>query len=202
MPLVRGMYPATNALWKVTGNAANATQGNLPVRSNAEWLGLGTVTDSALASTGVMCVVACPVEVGDVITTVSIMTGATGASTPTHQFAALYGFHASAPPLIAQSTDSTTTAIAASTKRTYTLSSAQRITATHAPYGYIYVAILQTGTTISTACSVATATATQYSWFTNSPICLSGTSGSGITTTADATLTLTAKATAPLVFLQ
>lgn len=202
MPLVRGSYPATNPHWKVSGNLASQTSSNIAARTNAEWLGYGTITDSALATTGVGCVVACPVEVGDVITSVSIRVGATAASTPTHSFAALYGFHATAPPLIVQSTDTTTAAIAASATFTYTLSTPTKITVAHAPFGFIYVDIVQTGTTICTAASVATATAVGYQYFTNGPIVLSGTSGSGMTTTAEATLTLTAKATAPLVWLR
>ena len=44
MPLVRGKYSATSWIPKVTGNKANVNQSNLPVRTNAEYLGLGAIT--------------------------------------------------------------------------------------------------------------------------------------------------------------
>src|SRR3954464_3178917 len=104
MPLVRGHYPQSNPAWALLGNATNVANPTLPVRSNLEW-GLGNPSDGALAGTGVLAFAAVPVEPGTIITKVSILIGGTAASTPTHSFAALYGFHASAPPLIAQSTD-------------------------------------------------------------------------------------------------
>lgn len=204
MPLVNGKYPNTHPLWKLTGNLANVAQANVPARSNLEWFGVGGLVDGALASTGVAAAVACPVEVGDVITKVTVITGATAASTPTHQFVALYGFHATAPPLIVQSTDSTTTVVAANTAITYTLSTPTKITSTHAPQGYIYVAIVQTGTTISTAIAATTTTAASLvaQFSSTAPIGLSVTAGSGLTTTAAATLASPAlKAVAPIVFL-
>lgn len=204
MPLVAGKYPNTNWLWKLTGNLASSAQGNVPARSNLEWFGAGSLVDGALASTGVAAAVACPVEVGDVITKVTIITGATAASTPTHQFVALYGFHATAPPLIVQSTDTTTAAVVLNTAATYTLSTPTKITSTHAPQGYIYVAYVQTGTTISTAISATTTTAASLvsAFSATSPLFLSMTAGSGLTTTAAATLASpAAKAVAPIVFL-
>ena len=204
MPLVRGKYPVTNSLWKLTGNLANVNQPNVPARSNLEWFSVGNLVDGALAATGIAAAVAVPVEVGDVITKVSLVTGATAASTPTHQFVALYGFHATAPPLIVQSVDTTTAAIVLNTVLTYTLSAPTTITNAHAPYGYIYVAIVQTGTTISTALAATTTTASSLvqQFSATAPIGLSVTAGSGLTTTAAATLASPAlKAVAPIVFL-
>ncbi len=204
MPLVAGKYPNTHSIYKITGNLANASQGNVPARTNLEWFGLGGLVDGALAATGIACAVAVPVEVGDVISKVTVVTGATAASTPTHSFAALYGFHATAPPLIVQSADGTTAAIAANTAFVYTLTAPTKITQAHAPYGYIYAAIVQTGTTISTAVAATTTTASSLvqQFSTTAPIGLSVTAGSGLTATAAATLASPAlKAVAPIVFL-
>lgn len=200
MPLVRGKYPQSNPYMALLGQASNVANPTLPVRSNLEF-GLGNPSDGALASSGVFAFAAVPVEPGTIITKVSILVGATPASTPTHSFAAIYGFHASAPPLIAQSTDGTTTAVPASAKFDFTLTAATQITTAHAPYGYIYAGVMFTGTAIPTALSIATPTAIQYAWTTNAPLGLGGTSGSSLTTTAAATLTYAAKAVTPVVIL-
>lgn len=200
MPLVRGHYPQSNPTYGLLGNTNNVANPTVPARSNLEW-GLGNPSDGALGGTGVFAFAAVPVEPGTIITKVSILVGATAASTPTHSFAALYGFHASAPPLIAQSTDGTTTAVPASARFDFTLTTATQITTTHAPYGYIYAGVMFTGTAIPTALSLATPTAIQYAWETNAPLALGGTSGSDLTTTAAATLTVAAKAVTPVIIL-
>jgi hypothetical protein len=139
--LVRGRYPVTNPLAKLVGLAGNATQGNVNVRSNMEWFGLGNITDGALAGTGVACAVAIPVEVGDTFTKVSLLVGAQAEATGTHAFAALYSGVAT-PALLGQSTDNTgAAALAASAKFDFTLSSAVTVTAATAPGGFIYASI-------------------------------------------------------------
>lgn len=200
--LVSGGYPVNYSFEKLTGKAPNTAQGNISIRSNMEWFGLGNVTDGALAATGVGCAVAIPVEWGDVITKVSILAGATAEATGTHTFAALYSGIA-VPALMAQSADNTgAAAVAASAKFDYTLATAQAITPSNAPGGFVYASIVVTATTVPTAASIATPTAVGYQWFAAGPLFLAATHGSGLTTTAPATIASpAAKAVAPIVFL-
>jgi hypothetical protein len=211
MPLIRGHYPTQNALQSILGQPANSAQGDLPVRTNLEYTGIGGLLDTAASLvSGVMTAVAVPVDVGMTVTKVSVLTGGTAASTPTHSFAALYsGTTVAAPPLIGQSTDGTTTAIAASARFDFTLTTAQTITAAQAPYGYIWAAVCCVGTTMpSLVTGPSNAAACQYAWFTNfaggqTTAAFAITSGSGITATAPATLVYASqKLVAPVVFLQ
>lgn len=216
--LAGGRYPQQFSWWNILGQPTNVINTSYPIRSNLEYLGLGgglTDTAASLVS-GVMTVVAMPVEVGVTISTVSVLVGASGASTPTHSFAALYsGTNVAAPPLIAQTADGTTTAQPASTrfdmKFTGTGANApQIITGAQAPFGFIWVAVSATATTsvpslITNAGSIAAAG--QYQWFTNTlaagtntAFCM--TSGASVGGTAPATLVYASqKLVAPLVFV-
>ena len=188
----------------VFGNPVQSGQTGRPGRSNLSYIGVANLTDGAAAATGVMSCTAVPVEVGDVITTVTYFAGATAGGTMTHQFAALYsGTNVAAPPLIAQSTDTTSAAIGASAKFPYTLSAPVTITAAMAPNGFIYAALGITATTVPTAVGGFFVTAAEYQYIsTGSPILLGGTSGSAVGATAPATLaSLTFKAAVPLVLL-
>lgn len=200
--LVSGGYPVNYTMAKITGLARNVAQGNVNVRSNMEWFGLGNPTDGALAATGVGCAVAIPVEWGDVITKISIIAGATAEGTGTHMFAALYSGIAT-PALMAQSADDTGAAsVAASAKFDYTLATPQTITTTNAPGGFVYASIAITATTVATAMVVSTPTAIGYKWFTGGPLFLSATHGSALGATAAATIASpAAKAVCPIVFL-
>jgi hypothetical protein len=210
MPLIRGHYPTQNALQSILGQPANSAQGDLPVRTNLEYTGIGGLLDTAASLvSGVMTAVAVPVDAGQLITKVSVLTGATAASTPTHSFAALYsGTTVAAPPLIGQSTDGLTAPIAASARFDFTLTTPQLITSTNAPYGYVWVAISATGTTMpSLVTGPSNAAACQYAWFTNfaggqTTAAFAITSGSGVNGTAPATLIYASqKLVAPVVFL-
>lgn len=200
--LVRGRYPVTHSIAKLLGFAANATQGNVGVRSNLEWFGLANPTDGALAATGVGCAVPIPVEVGDTFTKISILAGATAEATGTHMFAALYSGIA-VPALLAQSADNTgAAAVAASARFDYTLASPVTVTSANAPGGFIYASIAITAGTIPTAAVVSIPTAVGYQWYTSGPLFLSATHGSALGATAAATIaTPSAKAVAPIVFL-
>lgn len=200
--LVSGGYPISYPFAALTGFTPNTAQGNLRVRSNMELFGIGNVTDGALAATGVAAAVAVPVQVGDVVSKISILAGATAEATGTHTFAALYSGVAT-PALMAQSTDNTTAAaVAASARFDYTLATAQTITPALAPNGFVYASIVVTATTVPTAASVSVPTAVGYQWFATGPLFLAATHGSGLTTTAPATIaTPSAKAVAPIVFL-
>src|ERR1022692_3718325 len=146
MPLVHGRYPVYSAAQVASGNIAGNGLVNGPIRSNlelTEFFGGVQVDTASLGgtTTGVYVSTICPVDVGATYKTVSILIGATAASTPTHGYAALYsGTAVAAPPLIVQSTDQATAAIPASARFDYTLSSPATITAAQAPFGYVNVA--------------------------------------------------------------
>lgn len=200
--LVRGRYPVTSPLAKLVGLAGNATQGNIGVRSNVEWFGLGNPTDGALAATGVGCAVAIPVENGDPISKISLLVGATAEATGTHAVAALYS-GAATPALLAQSADNTgAAALAASARFDFTLASTQIITPAIAPGGFVYASIMIAAGTIPTAATMSIPAAVGYQWFAAGPLFLAATHGSSIAATAPATIASpSAKAVAPIVFL-
>jgi hypothetical protein len=201
--LPRGRYPITNPLAKALGLQSNIAQGNLALRTNAEFFGgFAGLTDGALAATGVACAVPIPVEVGDTITKISIVAGATAEATGTHAFAALYTGLA-VPTLIGQSVDNTgAAAVAASARFDFTLATPQTISQAQAPGGFIYASIMVAGGTIPTAAVYGTPAGINYQWFTSQPLFLSLTHGSALTATAPATIASpAAKAVAPLVFL-
>ena len=194
--LTSGRYAQYNPIQTYFGEVGGASQANIPVRTNLEHLGLvaGPAVDTAgasVAASGVMFAVPVPVDPGMTVTNLSLLIDATPASTPTHSFAALYsGTTVASPPLIGQSTDGGTAAIAASTRFDFALTAATTITAAQAPYGYVWAAFSFTATT--TLPSIVTvpvgAAATQYRFFTNTPLYRAQTSGSAVGGTAPATL--------------
>lgn len=205
--LVRGSYPVTSFLKKL-GLPVNSSQANEMCRTNMEYFGLGNPSDGALAATGVSVSVPVPVEMGDIISRVTILVGATAEAAGTHAFMALYS-GIGTPALLAQSADDTgATSAAASAPYSRALQSQIQITPTNAPNGFVYATICFTAT-VPTALSVAIPTAVGYQWFTssttpagNSPLFLSATHGSAQGATAAATIaTPSAKAVAPIVFL-
>lgn len=212
MPLVHGRYPVNNAFQVHTATSAGTTQSNSPIRSNLELTAFfgGVQVDTASlggATSGAYVSTICPVDIGATYTTISILVGATAASTPTHGFAALYsGTTAAAPPLIAQSTDQLTAVMAASTRFDYVLSSPTTITPAMAPNGYVNVAVVSTVTTTVPSCvTVPTLqiAATGYAWFTGSPLRKNlAQTATAAASTAPATLATTATlSVAPIVFL-
>jgi hypothetical protein len=159
MPLVHGRYPVYNPSQVAAGWQAGTTQAGSPFRSNLElpaFFGQGAQVDTASlggTTTGVYVSTICPVDVGAKYTTISILIGATAASTPTHGYAALYsGTAVAAPPLIVQSVDQTTAAMAASARFDYTLATPTVITPAMAPHGYVNVAIVCTSATTVPSC--------------------------------------------------
>jgi hypothetical protein len=202
--LVGAKLPLNNPLLSLLGGLSNVAQANVPARSNLEYP-VGNLSDGALAATGIAAIVPCPVDPGTVVSKVSILVGATAGATITHGFAALYAGTGTAPALIGQSTDiGTTSAITASTAYSFTLTTAQLITNALAPQNFVYVAIVfaQSAGTIPTVVSASTPTGVNYQYETGSPLFLSATAGSGLTTTAASTIaTASAKAVAPIVVL-
>jgi hypothetical protein len=199
--LVAAGYPTTYPFRKLLGLAGQVQQANRSQRSNLEFTGLANPTDGALAGTGVGCFVPIPVEVGDVLSKITMLVGATAAETPTHSFAALYSGIA-VPALLGQSADGTNAAIAASKPFTFTLENALEATAANAPNGFIYAEVAVTATVVPTAAVVSIPTAIGYQWFTNGPLFLSATAGAALVGKAAATIvTPAAKAVAPLLFV-
>lgn len=189
--VLSGRYPLTDDFWKILGQPVNASQPNIPVRSNGRVLGLGNLTDEAAALvSGEITLLAVPVEVGDQITLVDFFVGATPGSTLTHQWAAIYsGTLTTAVLQNKQSADITTATLAASTTQTLTLpSGGVPITSVNAPYGYVYVAISFTGT-VPSLTSAVPAAACQYAWYPDMPL-LAALTGSAVGATAPSTLTL------------
>ena len=207
--LVGGRYPLIYAVNAALGLQSNASQANVPVRSNAEYLGLTAAADTAAAlTTDQATAVAVPCDPGYVISKVTVRTGATAAGTPTHSFAALYvgSSGATAPALIKQTADGTSAAIAATTSFQFSLATPYTVQASDVPNGFIYVSISETATTVSSLATVGVpATAltadTTHPWFTGAPIWAQK-HGSSLAGVAPATITGgTLVANAPLVFL-
>src|ERR1700752_3906930 len=113
--LERGNYPINHPLSKILGSF-NAVQSNIAIRSTLEYTGINDLTDQAASLvSGKLTYVPIPVQPGDVITKVSVLIGATAASTPTHSWAALYSGQLTTANLLgSQSTDGATAAMAAS----------------------------------------------------------------------------------------
>ena len=159
--------------------------------------------DQAIAASGVMLTVGVPIIQGSVLTKVSFAVGATAASTPTHGFVALYGPGVTVQPLLGQSADQLTTAMAANT--IYTISLASTYTAPTTDV--YYVGISFTGTTIPTLLGYAQGlNATNIAAFlagftTKTP--RAQTSGTALVGTAPATVaTPTNVTTVPYVCIQ
>jgi len=162
-------------------DTANPSSPNTFFRNNQPRIGLydsASDTGQVALATGVMTAVRIKLIAGDVITNISFRSGATAAGTPTAWWFALYS-NAGTPALLAQTADQTSTAWAANTTKTLALSSAQTIGTT----GYYWVAINVTATTPPTLLgSIACAP------IVTGEANLSVSSGSGLTTTATATL--------------
>ena len=205
--LVGGGFPTQYPFLSLLGRQAQNVQGNLTPRSNLEWnLGGSPVDLSTALVSGDMTLVPVPVVWGDALTYVDIFTGAGAtASTPTHQWAALFsGVLTTSKPVGTQSVDGTTTAIAASARLTFTLGATYVANPTDSPYGYIYVGIGMTASTVPSLVCKACPTACQYSYYTDVPLFQAGTiSAAGATAPTSVTLaSVSAIADIPIVVLR
>lgn len=207
MPLTKGIYPQINVFDSILGQPRNAANGNLPARSNVSYLGYVPVDTSSVLVSGSTTFVAVPVEIGDVIATVTMLIGNTAASTPTHFSIALYsGVLTTSKLLGTQSTDSLTAAIAANTPLATSLGASYQIQAADCPYGYIYVGIGFTGTTSPSALGTTGSTkdmAFKTGLFVHKPlVCGTQAVGGGGTNAATVTLSSnTSQAAIPYVWL-
>lgn len=157
--------------------------------------------DLAIAATGVVLSVAVPLQVGDLISNITFVTGGTAAGTPTAGFAALYS-NAATPALLAQTADFAATARAANTAYTVALATPQRITTA----GIYYVAISFTATTVPTLRGVSLGNAAVAGALglssPSAPKVLAQTHGSAVGGTAPATIaTPTTAAVVPYLVL-
>jgi hypothetical protein len=151
-------------------------------------------TDLTALTTQVMTSVALPLDAGTVVTSLTFKSGATAAGTPTNWWFALYS-SAATPALLAQSADQTTTAWAANTSITLALATPQLVSTA----GVYYAAIMVKATTPPTLLGASVALAGAAASIVSSKV-LAQTSGSGLTTTAPATIASpTTIATIPLV---
>ena len=183
------------------GGAPNLVQANLAPRSNQEWLGPPSADTAAALASGVATSVAVPVEIGDVISKVTVLVGATAAGVPTNAFAAVASGLA-IPALLAQSTSQGAAAIPASTAVVFTLTAAVRVTNVNAPNGYLYVSVVVAATTVPSLATVSVPAAVGYKAFPNSPLFLAATHGSALSTTAPATIAAPVTVSAvPIVYL-
>src|ERR1044072_6557332 len=130
-------------------------------------------------ATGVMTSVPIFLPAGDLVTNLSFVSGATAAGTPTNWWFALYSMDAT-PALLGQAADQTLAAWAANTVKTLALTTAYRVMKT----GLYYAAINVTATTppslMGTIGVKPVVTGERH---------LSEAPGSGLTTTAPATIT-------------
>lgn len=174
MPLANGKYAPKNPAWLQAGQPAGVMREAFP-RSRIS-------TDLAALTTQVMTVVGIPVQAGDVITNITFKAGATAAGTPTNWWYGLYD-GATVQNLIAQSADQLTAAWAANAVKTLALSSPYTVPAP----GMLYAACMVKATTVPTLIGFTSfAGATGGVLAADKPLAF--TSGSGLTTTAPATL--------------
>jgi hypothetical protein len=141
------------------------------------------VTDTAALTTAVMKSVALPLEVGDVVTNLTFLSGATAAGTPLNWWFALYDTSAT-PALIAQSADQATAAWAANTAKTLALSAAYTVTTA----GIYYAAVMVKATTPPSLAGITLENAAAAGAIVSGQVVLAQTSGSALTDTAPATI--------------
>jgi hypothetical protein len=211
--LVSAHYNQLSPFWAILGGAANLTNTNQPVYTNATYLGFSGATDNSTTAvtTAKANAVLVPVDVGAVITKASIVVGATAQATSTHSNGALYTGGVAAPAIIGtQSTNDTTAngGAVASTLKVFTFGSPVMITAAMAPQGYIYFSFGFTATTAPSLLTCPTPAAVFYQWplvsATANPLAFAAnyTGGGAV---APATLAAAGSATAAasyIVFLQ
>ena len=142
-----------------------------------------TTDHSAALVTQVMTHVAVPVNVGDIISNITFVSGATAAGTPTNYFFALYN---SSGTLLAQTADQLTAAWAADTAKTLSLATAQTMTAD----GFVYASCMVKATTVPSLVGALLPRAAVSTGFLSSAaqVRLAGNSGSALTATAPATI--------------
>jgi hypothetical protein len=172
----------SNADWLLDGSPSGLRASNMqPIDCSA---------DLAALTTQVMLTVAVPVPAGELVTNITIKSGATAANTPTNYWFALYDASGN---LLSQTADQTSTAWAANTVKTLALATPQRIAAA----GVVYVGIMVKATAVPSLIGKNVGIAGAAASILGSKV-LAQTSGSSLTDTAPATIaTPTTVATVP-----
>ncbi len=132
-------------------------------------------------TTQVMLSVGLPLNAGDLVTSLTFVSGATAAGTPTNWWFALYS---PAGALLGQSADQTSTAWAANTAKTVALAAPVLITTP----GLYYAAVMVKATTVPTLRGATVGDAVIAGAVVTGAKILAQTSGSGLTDTAPATI--------------
>ena len=102
--------------------------------------------NSTMAATGTLNMQAIYLTAGQLVSNITISSATTAAGTPTNYFFALYSGNNSAPALLAQSANQTTTAWAANTVKTLAMSTPYRVPTS----GIYYIGYLMVATTVPT----------------------------------------------------
>jgi hypothetical protein len=137
--------------------------------------------DLAALTTQVMLSVGVPLQAGETITSLSFLSGATAAGTPTNYWAALYD---TAGVLMAQSADALTAAWAADTAKTFTLSTVVAASVS----GIYYAALMVKATTVPTLMGRSVNRAAAAGVIAAGQKVLAQTSGSALVGTAPGTI--------------
>lgn len=184
-----GHYPVTDAAWLLNGSPAGMFRTNLDRRY--------VTSNLSALTTQVMLSAAVYLEAGETVTNLTFLSGATAAGTPTNWWFALHS-SAATPALLGQSADQTSTAWAANTAATLALATPYAVTAT----GIYYASVMVKATTPPTLAGVTLENAAAAGAVVAGQKILAQTSGSGLTTTAPATITsATTVATIPYVII-
>ena len=157
-------------IWRMLGMPVNATQANVPARSNIYFFGYGTALDSATAATKKGVFVAVPVSEGDVISKISMLIGATEGKTGVKSFVALYsGTTAKKEATLLAQSKVAEAAIKPKLILTEELEKSVLITSENAPNGYVFAGLTVEATTIETLVGTKAVAAVQKAWFPKGP---------------------------------
>ncbi len=168
--LLSGHYPPQEQLWRLLGMPSNATQSNIPPRTNLSFLGYSAAVDLAATATKKGMFAAVPVQEGDVITKVSTFIGATEGKTGVKSFVAVYeGTTAKKEAALLGQSKVLEVAIKPKLILTEELEKAILITPSNAPNGYVFVGLITEATTLPTQVGVEVPVACQKNYFTKMP---------------------------------
>lgn len=131
--------------------------------------------NTTVAASGTLSLQAIYLTAGQLVSNITISSATTAAGTPTNYFFALYSGLQSAPALLAQSANQTTTAWAANTVKTLAMTTPYRVPTS----GVYYIGYMMTATTVATLKGGTARTGGQLG--AAAPV-IYGTSSTGLTT--------------------
>lgn len=177
MPFSRSKARGVFDDWLLDGKPTAFQRSNIPRTDST--------SDTAVLTTQVMSSYAIPVYAGDTITSLTFLSGATAAGTPTNWWFALYN-DAATPALLSQSADQLTAAWAADTAITLALATPQTNSGDHTVW---FASVMVKATTPPSLVGVNLGRAGMSTGPKSTQKVLARTSGSALTTTAPATIT-------------